>query len=86
MNDRRTAWFRAKQYGYGAGLPIAWQGWVLLAAYVGVIAGAFWLFKEGGDIPRFSATALFVIANIVVMITAARRTPGGWKWRWGGDS
>src|SRR3546814_6692541 len=25
-------WFRAKRHGYGAGLPIAWQGWVMLAA------------------------------------------------------
>jgi hypothetical protein len=30
-------WFAAKRYGYGAGLPIAWQGWALLAAYMGAV-------------------------------------------------
>ena len=32
-------WFEPKKLGYGAGLPVAWQGWVLLAFYTGVIAG-----------------------------------------------
>ncbi|HTS17465.1 MAG TPA: hypothetical protein VMP11_07825 [Verrucomicrobiae bacterium] len=28
-NDKRV-WFRAKRYGWGWGLPCAWQGWVVL--------------------------------------------------------
>jgi hypothetical protein len=27
-------WFHPKKYGYGAGLPMRWQAWVLLAAYI----------------------------------------------------
>ena len=23
-------WFAAKRYGYGSGLPIAWQGWAVI--------------------------------------------------------
>ncbi len=30
-------WFAPKRYGYGAGLPIAWQGWVLTIGYLAVI-------------------------------------------------
>ena len=25
-------WFAAKRYGYGASLPISWQGWVVMIA------------------------------------------------------
>jgi hypothetical protein len=33
-------WFPAKRYGWGWGLPIAWQGWAaLLALFVLMIAG-----------------------------------------------
>ena len=27
-------WFAPKKYGYGAGLPISWQGWALTIALV----------------------------------------------------
>ncbi len=34
-------WFPAKTYGYGWGLPVAWQGWVaLILVLVFVIGGA----------------------------------------------
>ena len=37
---KKGDWFAPKRYGYGTGLPIAWQGWALLAAYGAGIAGA----------------------------------------------
>jgi hypothetical protein len=33
MNDR-PIWFSQKRYGFGAGLPVAWQGWAISIAYV----------------------------------------------------
>lgn len=33
MNDEPTFWFRAKRYGWGWGLPVRWQAWVVLIAY-----------------------------------------------------
>ena len=35
-----TAWFAPKRYGYGSGLPIAWQGWALMIGYVLVVIAA----------------------------------------------
>ena len=32
-------WFRAKRYGYGAGLPFKWQGWVLMLAHMALVIG-----------------------------------------------
>ena len=41
MNDR-PQWFAPKRYGYGAGLPISWQGWAVTVAFIalGVHDGA----------------------------------------------
>jgi hypothetical protein len=78
MNDR-PAWFAPNRYGMGAGLPIAWQGWALLAGFTAVIGLAIWLF--GKDNPRALAIVLPAIA--VLLIVTAKTTRGGWRWRWG---
>lgn len=80
MNDG-PEWFAAKRYGYGAGLPIAWQGWAILIAFLLLIAVALWLF--GADDPR--GLAIVVPATVVLILVAARTTRGGWRWRWGED-
>jgi len=72
-------WFAAKRYGLGAGLPISWQGWAVLLAYLAIVTGAFFLFGE-----RNPATfAVLVIATAVLLVITARTTRGGWRWRWG---
>ena len=39
MSDR-PEWFAPKRYGLGAGLPIAWQGWAVLAVFIAIIGVA----------------------------------------------
>lgn len=46
------AWFAPKRLGYGAGLPIAWQGWLLLGGHVAVILGGTWLFQRRLEMAR----------------------------------
>jgi hypothetical protein len=36
-------WFRAREYGYGAGFPINWKGWALMIAFLVAIFGGQWL-------------------------------------------
>jgi len=74
-------WFRHKTFGLGAGLPIAWQGWVLLALHIALIFGVTLLLK---DKPIAMTAALLTAALLPLPIYAAR-TEGGWRWRWGGD-
>jgi hypothetical protein len=78
-NDPKP-WFAQKRYGYGAGLPIAWQGWALLAAYLALLAGL-------GELLVPAQTALFILlvgfATGLLIWISARRTRGGWRWRWG---
>lgn len=78
MNDR-PEWFAPKRYGLGAGLPIAWQGWALLAGFTAVIGLAVWVF--GKDDLR--ALAIVIPALAILLIITARTTRGGWRWRWG---
>jgi hypothetical protein len=78
MNER-PEWFAPKRYGYGAGLPITWQGWVVSLAFVGAMIGLALLI---GDRPlQFIAATI----PLVVVFTAilAKTTRGGWRWRWG---
>jgi hypothetical protein len=74
-------WFAPKRYGYGAGLPISWQGWALtigLAAYAVLVGLAIGNRLE----VTLAAIALPLIGYLVI---ASRTTRGGWRWRWGDE-
>lgn len=75
-------WFRAKKYGYGAGLPFKWQGWVLLVAHMALIIGLAFLLDSR---PVILLPLVLLIAFAPIPIYAAR-TEGGWKWRNGEDA
>ena len=71
------AWFAPKRIGYGAGLPIAWQGW----AVYGIFAAA--TIATAVLKPAWAPWVVLVLAVPLIAITA-RRTRGGWRWRSGG--
>ena len=72
-------WFAPKRYGYGAGLPIAWQGWALLSAYMAIVGLATWLLAAV-PIALFAVT---ISATFLLLLIASRTTRGGWRWRSG---
>jgi hypothetical protein len=74
------AWFAPKTFGYGSGLPIAWQGWVLLVALVGAMIGLSYALLPAH--PGTFAAAVIGI-NLLFLPLAAKKTRGGWKWRSG---
>lgn len=82
MSDLPEYWFPARHYGWGWGLPIAWQGWLVLVAFVGLISAGAWRF------PPNSARAAFAI---YVAVLCAALTGICWlkgeapRWRWGDD-
>lgn len=78
MSDE-SEWFAPKRYGYGAGLPISWQGWAVTLAYVAAVFCAAFAFRNR-PVPMFAAIIPFTVVFIVI---AARTTRGGWRWRWG---
>ncbi|QNN64945.1 hypothetical protein H9L12_12150 [Sphingomonas rhizophila] len=80
MSDR-PEWFAPKRYGLGAGWPIAWQGWAVLAAFMLLVGIALLIF--GPDDP--AALAIVIPAVIGLAIVTALTTRGGWRWRWGNE-
>lgn len=78
--DGDGAWFAPKSYGYGAGPPIAWQGWALLLVYFASLGLSAWLVLPrsiGGFI------AIVAVATVALVLLCAMKTRGGWHWRWG---
>ena len=79
MKTDRIEWFAPKRYGLGAGLPIAWQGWAVLAGYAAFVVLAVVIFG-----PRnLLALTIVIPATLALLIIIARTTRGGWRWRWG---
>lgn len=74
------AWFAPKRYGYGAGLPIRWQGWALLGGYIAMLPVVKLLEQHG---QRPAGFGLFLAATAVLIFVSCRKTRGGFKWRWG---
>ena len=77
--SHRPEWFAPKRYGFGAGWPIAWQGWAVLALFMAAVGIALLLF--GPDDP--AALAIMLPALAALVIVTALTTRGGWRWRWG---
>ena len=76
-------WFAVKRYGWGWGMPVRWQGWLVLFAYLGLVYVGIYSF-----VPSRSgyALAIYLLALTVLL--------GGlvaWKgerpvrWRWDGE-
>lgn len=70
-------WFRPKSRGYGAGLPIAWQGWAMLAAHIALITRISMLLRNHPT----AMTIAVVLAALAPMPLYRAKTEGDWRWR-----
>ena len=79
MKTAKTYWFPAKRYGWGWGLPSVWQGWVVLAVFVGLLSiGAVVLLpkQEPGAFAAYS----IVLCLLLVAVCWVKGEPPGWRW------
>jgi hypothetical protein len=72
-------WFAHKRYGYGAALPITWEGWVAVALFFAALFGEM-AFTSG-----WLRAIAFTVIVCAFMAVCARKTEGGMRWRWGED-
>jgi hypothetical protein len=80
MPDEPTYWFPAKRYGWGWGLPLTWQGWVVLAAFVVLIAlGVVFLLPSAGLLFLYAYVAVLIVALVAVCWWKGEPP----RWRWG---
>jgi hypothetical protein len=73
-------WFPAKTYGWGWGLPITWQGWVVFLAYLlSLPLGYFW-FPPQQELLGFMVYTHIATAVLVFICWFKGEPP---RWRWG---
>jgi hypothetical protein len=81
VNDQSTFWFAAKRYGYGWGLPVRWQGWAVLVAYLVLLCGGIYYFKPRGN--TVSLFVYFVVLSAALVAVIAVKGERPLRWRWG---
>jgi hypothetical protein len=79
----KDIWFPAKKYGWGWGLPCAWQGWVALAIWIAMLAGGAALFLRSERRPGlwFGWVVLMAVAFFILCLIKGEKP----RWRWGKD-
>ncbi len=78
--ERSPYWFPAKRYGWGWGLPVTWQGWAVLVAYVALVAIGAFAFPPHANPAGFIAY-IGLITGVLVLVCYMKGEPP--KWRWG---
>ncbi|MBF0570395.1 MAG: hypothetical protein HQL12_00850 [Candidatus Omnitrophica bacterium] len=82
-------WFKPKDYGWGFGVPTAWQGWVALCFLILLIltiAFVDGLVSHTNGVPLKSILRFIidvVIISVLFCLLFQGKVEGGLKWRWG---
>jgi hypothetical protein len=80
-NKKPQYWFRAKSYGLGWGLPLAWQGWVFFFSWMLIVPLGVRFLTPGSKPMRWAFVAAMVILLLVICYwkgepTGRRRNSG----------
>lgn len=76
---KEKAWFAAKRYGYGWGLPSRWQGWLVFLGYLAAVIIPSFFLAETNTV--FFIVYVVALSLILVAICIWKGEPP--KWRWG---
>jgi hypothetical protein len=71
MSDQPTFWFPAKRYGWGWGLPVRWQGWLVFAAYAALLYGGIYYLKSQRS-PLMLLIYVTALTAVLIVIVAAK--------------
>jgi drug/metabolite transporter (DMT)-like permease len=77
-----TYWFPSKRYGWGWGLPMTWQGWLVLAAFVALVVAGTFVFPPRKAIAAY-ILYIAVISVLLIGVCWLKGEPP--RWRWGDD-
>ena len=79
-NSDKQIWFPAKRYGWGWGLPITWQGWVVMGVWLAAyILGALFLARPD----RWMGFVAFTILTTSLLVAICWCKGEKPRWRWG---
>ena len=80
--DQDEFWFPRKSYGWGWGLPLRWQGWLVLLGFIGLMMLSTWVFPPD---QRPLAFGLSLAADSVLLIVICWLKGERPRWQWGGS-
>jgi hypothetical protein len=80
--DEMAEWFEQKTYGYGAGLPIAPEGWAVIGGYAAGLLGLAAITLPARPAAFLAGKAALTVGFVLLV---ARTTKGGFEWRWGDE-
>ena len=75
-------WFPAKRYGWGWGLPRVWQGWLVYAVFIALVAADSLVFPPRAHMAAFLLYIVVVCAALVGVCWLKGEPP---RWHWGDD-
>jgi hypothetical protein len=78
--EKQDIWFPAKTYGWGWGMPCAWQGWVVMIVYIGIVVVGSIVIKPTVNIKLY--LIVVIVSSLLFCLVC------WWKgekpaWRWG---
>jgi ribosomal protein S18 acetylase RimI-like enzyme len=76
-------WFPVKRYGWGWGLPVRWQGWIVLGLYFASIYAGVRYFRPRDSVAGFLVWLAVASIVLVAIVAWKGERPLGWRW---GDS
>jgi hypothetical protein len=81
--QRPTFWFAVKTHGWGWGMPVRWQGWVVLFGYLLLTIYGVYRFMPQQNV---RGLILYLVAlTAVLMLVLAWKGERPLRWRWGKD-
>ena len=80
MKTEPTHWFPAKRYGWGWGIPTAWQDWAVLFGFFALLTLAAVVLLPAQRHAAFIICSSLLSLVLVAVCWAKGEPP---KWRWG---
>jgi hypothetical protein len=82
MDPDTRYWFPAKRHGWGWGLPVRWQGWLVLAIFLVLVVADAFLFPPRTHMAAYVTSIVILCAALTAVCWLKGEPP---RWRWGGD-
>lgn len=80
MRDAKAYWFPRKRFGWGWGLPCAWQGWVVFAAWLAALVALAFAIPPDVHPAAFLAGVVVAALALLAVCWIKGEPPGGWHW------
>ena len=80
MSAEQKYWFPAKRYGWGWGLLSSWQGWAVLATFIGLLAAGSFVLPPDRELDLFLAYVALLSVLLIAVCWLKGEPP---RWHWG---